>query len=361
MPCRDPLQQMCCNLPASDQFNCVTDNPGSAVLATLFHLDRIGSLDSGTAKGVVSNITAFGFVTAMSSCSQGFVVDQRINLTCDDPVKAELVAKGRNCTLCKQIVEHAENLRTQLEADAGALNPGFIPSSGDPRAVKFVHGSEALRGDDGACQYVCMQCVARNINQNVNLVVSSQCDTSSKSFSSAFVSGMTTQARVEIAKHQNALRSTGLKVDTTAEIDNVAIHVANSISQMTSSSLLSTLHQQALLLQSTRIDPGSTSVVIQNVDQSVSVSMIATLTSSLYNEDVIRRAINFDEKVQLIKVKTDFNDLIKGLGGTVNTLSDLLSSLTGKIVITLVGILATILIVVAAYFFAQKKSLSSPK
>ena len=355
MPCNNPLQLMCCNLPASEQFNCVSDTAGASVLAALFQLDDVGRLDSGSARGVVSDVVAFGFATAMSKCTQGFVVDQKINFNCDDNLRAEQVAQGRNCALCKQILAHVEDLHEQLEKDASALNPSFAPPPVTETVVKFVRGSPEISGNDGVCQYVCMQCVARNVTQNVNLQISSSCDTSTQSFRTAFLSGMSTQARIEIAKHQTALGETGLRVDTVEQMDNVAVNLVNSLSQMTSTSLLSTLQQQALVLQSTRIDPGSTSVVIQNLDQSVSVSMIATLTSSLFNDNVVRQAINFDEKSQLVQLQTDFNDLITGLGGTVRTLGDLLSSLTGKIVITLVGILTTVLLVVAAFYFVQSR------
>jgi hypothetical protein len=335
----------------------VSDTTGASVLTALFQLDNVGRLDSGSAGGVVSNVVAFGFATAMSMCTQGFIVDQKINLNCDNSIKAAQVAQGRNCALCKQIVTHVEKLHAQLEKDASNLNPSFVPSTASDSAVQFVHGSAEISGNDGACQYVCMQCVARNVTQNVNVQISSNCDTSTQSFRTAFVSGMSTQARIEIAKHQNALGETGLKVDTVEQMDNVAVNLVNSLSQMTSTSLLSTLQQQALVIQSTKIDPGSTSVVIQNLDQSVSVSMIATLTSSMFNDNIVRQAINFDEKSQLIQLQTDFNDLVSGLGGTVRTLSDLLSSLTGKIVITLIGILTTVLLVVAAFYFVQARFL----
>ena len=350
---------MCCNLPVSEQFTCVSDTNGASVLAALFQLDDVGRLDTGSARGIVSNVVAFGFSTAMSQCSQGFIVDQKISVQCDDTIKAEQVSNGRNCALCKQILSHVEDLHDQLEADASALNTLFSPPQASERAISFAHGSAELTGNDGACQYVCMQCVARNVTQNVNLQISANCDTSTQSFRTAFVSGMNAQARVEIAKHQNALGETGLQVKTVEQMENVAVNLVNSISQMTSTSLLSTLHQQALVIQTTRVDPGSTSVVIQNLDQSVSVSMIATLTSSMFNEEVVRQAINFDEKSQLIKLRTDFNDLLTGLGGTVNTLSDLLSSLTGKIIITLVGILTTVLIVVAAFYFVQARMIKA--
>ena len=140
----------------------------------------------------------------------------------------------------------------------------------------------------------------------------------------------------------------------------MSVQIANSIIQMTTNSSMDSLKQDALLIQSTKIGSGSTSVVLQNVEQSMSISMFASLASATYNDNVMKNSINYSVLVQQIEIETNFNDLVKDLDATVHTMDDLLLSLVGKMMITIIALLATALIIFGGMFYFKFISFSHP-
>ena len=118
---------------------------------------------------------------------------------------------------------------------------------------------------------------------------------------------------------------------------------------MTSAETLSNLTQDALLIQNTTVASGSTSVVLQNVSQSLSVDMVASLASRYYNDTQIQNAIGYNILQRQIEIETSFNDLLNSVTQSANTMERLLQDTIGKVIVTIVALLIMGLLVVAAF------------
>lgn len=75
---------------------------------------------------------------------------------------------------------------------------------------------------------------------------------------------------------------------------NVSNQIASLIVQMTNVEVLTWLTQQVLIIQSVRVRPGSYSVVMSNVSQSITFSMLSSIVSGLFTETSIKTALQYD-------------------------------------------------------------------
>ena len=133
------------------------------------------------------------------------------------------------------------------------------------------------------------------------------------------------------------------------------MHVSNTITQITKQCTLNKLYQQARFVQNTTIDSGSTSVVIKNLNQHMSITMVASLVSKVFSEKEVQDSIDYTNIVKNIQLETKFSDLLKELDETVDTIEDLLSTIIGKIIVTIATMLFIAIIVFAAVFFYRPK------
>jgi hypothetical protein len=339
-----------------DDFAITSQTDGALVIAALYNLDSHGKLLTSSANSIISSVVSYGYSVANSTCTQNFVIDQTSSLQCDDDVQGSNVAQNTNCIKCKDIVNQIFEMRGKLDRDAHDLNSNYVIPTLKKEAKAIIDGS-LTSGNDGVCQYVCMQCVAKNIRQNIQMHIDQSCDVTNKNFVSAFTSGMSYQAEYELTKHQNALKETGYDIKTQDHIKSLAIQMSDTITEMTSNKLLTNLHVNALALQSVSIEPGSTSVVIQNVSQSLSISMMTSLASKTYNDTQVQNSIQYSITGKNVEAQTRFNDLLKELELTVNTLSQLLLSLVGKIIVIVIVLLSMVLVIFFAVFFYKPELL----
>jgi hypothetical protein len=337
----------CSNNSGVDCWQDVQNSPGANVMAALYNLGDKGQLaDGASGNSVISSVVSYGFTVATTQCKQSFVVKQSTDLDCNNAVQAKKVANNSNCTICKQYVDEIFKMREDLENEAHANNPSYKIQKPNEQAVDLING-KLSNHDDGLCQYVCMQCIVRNLNQDINFTIDTSCMVNSSSFISAFTSGMSYQAQVELTKHQNALKNAGYKIQKDADIDTMSVHLANSITDMTLDVSLNNLQTNALNVQETKISNGSTSVIMENVKQSITTNMLATIVSSIYNDVTVKQNINYKQKQQEIEIETNFSDFVKDISASANTMDQLLSDIIGKVLMGLIVILLIVLIIVS--------------
>ena len=337
----------CTEIENDHNFRCVSDTPGGDIMTTLYYLDKHGQLDSSTANGIVNSVVAYGYTTAVTQCSQSFVINQETSIECDRTNFGDLerFSDNTSCKKCKSYIAQIIKERQDLEDDAHRKNPKYKKQ----QAIKAARDLMSNK-DDGVCQYVCMQCIARNVNQNISVNLVQSCDTSNNDFRTAFTTGMSYQAEHELQKHQNAMKGAGYQMQKDNDIQNMAIQMSDSITKMTKTSILNTLKTTALVIQRDSIESGSTSTVIQNAKQQISVSMFSSLTSEIYSDESLKNSLDYKNAEKAVKLEKSFSDLIKDLNQTVHTMEDLLTSLIGKILITVVALLLTSVFAFIFYF-----------
>lgn len=340
-------------LPA-ETFNCgcfpnTSNTPGADTIARLYALEGNGQLDASTAGGIIANVVAYGYTIATLTCQQAFVNQQLFDLECNNSA-GELVPKNPNCVACKKLAALVAADREKLEEDAHKRNPNYTPQKVNPQIAESYFG---VLGDhsDGICKYVCEQCVFENLSQNIQMQLLAECDETTKTFTSAFVQGMSVQAEVSLTQHQQALKTTGLEIQNQEDIKSLSIEMANTIYQMTTVKMLTGLKQSAFNVQEMRVSKDSTSVMVQNGAQGITTSMFASIVSRVYTNTSVQDSINYQDKAETIQIETSFTDLVNSLQSTVTTIETLLINTIGKIMITLLAMIMIILFVFAAMFF----------
>ena len=336
-----------CSSTPNPHWNCVQQSPGSSTIARLYNLDSHGQL-STSASGIIADIVSFGFVSASLSCKQNFIDSQQISVNCDNADLGAAVSQNPNCIDCKAKMQAVIDLRNKLEQDAHAKNPGYTIQVADPALVSKFNGRNP-NNNDGICKYACLQCVIEDVEQTLQMNIDASCQTNTNSFISAFTSGMSYQAEYHLTQQQEALKSSGIDITSQNDIKNLSIQVSDSIVQMTQNVSLNALQQQALNIQSTIIEPESTSVVIDHLVQTISLSMFATLASATYNDTRMKDAINYEQQLQTITIETSFSDLIKQLEQSTKTMSGLVLTLVGEILISIIALLLTGIIIFVFY------------
>ncbi len=347
---------ICNGSQPNPQWNCIQDTPGATVLAALYNLSDHGQLDTSSANGIIASIVSYGFLTATTSCKQSFILNQNLSINCDNTVLGDAVANNPNCVACKAIMASLAQARNQLETDAHAANPNYTPQV-PSQAILDIYNGTLPNHNDGACQYVCLQCIAKDINQTEQMTIDASCNTNTQSYISAFTNGMSYQAQVELGAQQNALKSVGYNIQNEDDVKKLSIQLADSITQMTKTESINALQQQALNIQQTIIDPGSTSVVLQHVNQTISLDMFASLASVTYSDARMKDAINFELTKKEIDIETSFTSLLQSLSTTVTEMNQLLLSIIGKILITILALLLTAVFLFVAGSWAIQRGI----
>ncbi len=170
-------------------WNCVEHTQGAAVLAALYNLSDNGQLSSSSASGIVANVVSYGFTVATLTCQQSFIASQTVSLNCDNSVLGDIVSNNPNCLDCKIKMQSIIDMRTKLETDANQLNPSYQIQQASQSNINQFNG-ENPNHNDGICQYVCLQCIAKDIEQTLQMTIDASCQTNTSSFITAFTSGM---------------------------------------------------------------------------------------------------------------------------------------------------------------------------
>lgn len=330
--------QICGAVP-NPAWNCIQNTRGAQVLAALYSLDSNGQLISNSANGIIASVVSYGFAVATQQCNQDFIVSQRLELNCDDAIIGERVANNVNCIACKRAMQQLVDARTQLDNDAHNQNPSYSIPTASPDLLKRFNGPGNDTYANGVCDVVCKQCVARDVQQRIDMNISASCQTNTTSFVTAFTSGMSTQAEYELTQQQTALQRTGYVLDSQQQVKDLAIQMSNAISEMTTNISRNHLQQSALNIQQTVIDPQSTSVMLSHLTQTITVSMMASLASSTYNDARMKDAINYQLLQQQIQMETSFTALLKQLEASTATMKDLVVTLIGEILVSVIAIL----------------------
>ncbi len=342
----------CCVGEIGNVFGCfcpTSDLPGADTLARLYRLQDTGQLDGSSANSIISNVISYGFARATLQCKQSFVNQQSQSVQCNNPILGDLVRNNANCLTCIERAQAVYDDRMALEKEAAARNPAYVPQVLSA-TLKTGYDGLSSTHHDGVCKYVCEQCVTENVSQNIQMHITAKCAVN-PDFVTAFVNGMNAQARNEIEQRREGLAKAGAKISSDNDMDQLSISMSNSLRQMMSLTQINSLNQRALNVQNISIEPGSTSVAIQNAQQTISASMFASIISSTLTDKHIQDSIGYKQKQEQIKLEEKFTALLDSLKATVSTMQDLLLSMIGKIMITILTLLFLIAIIFASIFF----------
>lgn len=341
------------------QLGCTVDeigntSTGANILSSLYLLESNGSLGNQSANQIISTVVAAGFVQAFRQCPAALAVEQKLSLSCPDSnlFSQTVTKKTSNCQRCLLSVKEILSQRDILDRSAHEANPNYIVPTPSVQLKAKINGVLPSQFD-GACRYVCQQCLVESLNQSVSAHMTTECEVGDQAFRTAFTSGMANQAYESLLGNANSL-SDIYQAKTDKDIAGLSIQVANTISQMTSVKSLNQLKSFALALQSTTIEPGSTSVVLTNINQTIDIQVFASMVSTLYTDARIQNAIKYQQQLSYIKLQQDFNSLVASLETQVIQIQGLLESTIGKLIIALGAVVITGVIVLIMWAFLKR-------
>lgn len=345
-------------------FRCSSDLPGAQIISRLYALEHQGQLAGTSVNGIVNNIVAYGYTVATTRCQQAYVAQQSIDFSCVGQQAGEDVANNPNCTYCKKVVQDLVAGRVELEKEAARKNTEYKPQVAVPVLQKAV----TSQLDEGICQYMCKQCIMRNVSQDLQMKIVDVCNINTENFMDAFEDGMTAATKAALASHSKSIAKAGINIQSEDNLNSFSEQISNTLRSMTRISVLNQLKSDALVAQNITIDPNSTSVVLQNVKQSINVSMMASLTSNYYTDENIQSSIDYQNVASSLSQLSNFEGLFSKFTASISTFSSLLSDTLTRILMLLalfaaLGLLifATILFLKPPFIFEIAEDLKFPE
>jgi hypothetical protein len=327
-------------------LNCVGVNntPGANHIAAFYKADEAAGLIGSTANTVITNIIAYGLMHATTTCEQGSYVRQSVSISCDE-AKGNKVSTNKNCTYCKSQIERVIQDRLALEEQASSyINSTYVPQ-------KFT--ADQLHDLRSTCNYVCTQCLVIDLRQELSANMTAECDVTSNTFQKAFIFGMQNQAKIEVARNKQRLQQLGQDVETQNQIDNFSLTMVDSIRNIVTSSTLNSLKQKAIIVQDVVVEPDSTSVVIQNLSQRLSLVMYSTLVASEISQARMYVAIDYATKSKVLELQSQLDQFISKSSYTGLTVYNLLVQVVKQIPSIFI-VLFSLLILIAFYWTFAK-------
>lgn len=340
-------------------FNNEMEDEGKALMGALFALENQGQLNGDSVHSIVNNVFSYGYSMASLTCKEAFVASQTVDIECTKPGQGERVKNNPNCQLCKKRTKEWLESRSKLDQDANAANPNYtIPT--DPQGLSDIVGLDGTTndltiGNSGICQYVCDQCIALDLEQNIQFQISTDCKVDTPDFRRVWAGAMTDKAEQNLSQHVKALE----KVEQGKKLRDLAITLANSITTITKSNVLTKVNSQALAYQEIAIRPNSTSVVLQNVKQSVSMKVIANISGSIYTAQQLAILSDSKTTAEVANLKITLNDLYKELAAAYRSMEAILQNTLGQIIISIVAILITFVLIFAVLVYLRSNLIAA--
>jgi hypothetical protein len=152
---------------------------------------------------------------------------------------------------------------------------------------------------------------------------------------------MKNQAKIEVERNRDKLKQMGTKLESDNEIDRFSVSMVDSIRNIITSSTLQSIKSQAIIMQGVTIEPGSTSVLLQNVTQRLSLAMYSTLVSSHITQSRMMVAIDYKTKSKVIELQSSLTEFIDNtvlIGVTVFKLLSRIVEQVPSLVMVIVGV-----------------------
>lgn len=330
---------------------------GRKLLSHFYTMQDEGLIPAGTPNAIVSSIVAYGFVRGTTQCSQGGIAKQSLHVYCDNPVMGELVRNNPNCQLCTQQMALLLQQRSLLEQRAHSQNAAYVMQELEVEQVKKLRGSDE-QFHFGSCAYVCNQCVTENIAQNLTLRLSSACDLSSSNFRAAFLTGMSERATEVMGQYEGALQKMGVDAADTGE--NLSVHVVNVLQNVVTTSMLRVIHQQALVLQRIEITPQSTSLVANNLSQSLSVGMVSSMLSSFFSDAFMKTVIDHRQNTSYSALYRAFVEQTKYLQQITDNINTLMKDSIWSLIWIAIGVVSFFLLIFGGLVYFRPVFLFGP-
>lgn len=350
---------------------------GKQILAGFYHAESKGRIEGDNATNIINSMLALGFMTAISTQSTQFNVQQTLIADCQRTVDgtkdgdAVDLTNTSTCLQCKALLREYVEDRAKLEQEAGG--DGIPPTTEAFRAVQTrllgpVKSEAGATLDDqfeltqGMCRYVCYQCVVEDTSQDVYVQIDSEADVTTVTFRNHYQEGLKEAASYQLAKYKNQVSELGYDIrENTDNLESLSLSVANVLSSITSVDTFNFMRTSALVMQNMRLgSERSTSMISSNIRQTVNLKMMSVASSQLYSESFLRTLLDVDDVSQAFQLEDTFTETLERFVSVISDLQGLLRTSIGKIMVSVIALLGAVLVMMVLFFFVRPVTKTLP-
>jgi hypothetical protein len=335
---------------------------GAAAMVAVF--DMMSS--KGQSLSVTDNITSDMAISATflseSTCVTSATGDQSIDVTGGDISIDKLTNEDSNCHLCITTLGNIVKAREILDGDAASRNPGYtIPIASESMQALMVGGTsieqqkahqKSLSGSSnlGPCTLMCSNAVVSNVQQSQTFTADTSCqvNTSVKSDLSSSINGKISS----YLKNQEDI--SGVLEDAfTSNTESMTNNLSNIMSESVTTKVRQNLLNAAANTQTWKIENKANSVYVNGSTQSFTSNSIATLKVNNEVNNSLRQSADYSISQQLINKNDTIGDMSKDFLQVIQTMSDLVETVTGQVLIIMGAVLAIIAMIGGSMYISN--------
>ena len=307
----------------------------------------------------VNQVVASAFVSVIGRCENSNAIGSFFIGSCNPPNSSsgKPFSKNSECVLCQNIKETLYNNRVKLENEIHKQNSSYKKQSWkDTNIQKEWENNNNMTN---SCRYACASCLFEENSQKIQFNISSSCNASLKTQTTAIIQQMDealdsqiTEATMNIRDQLNAI---GLDVENmkTQKLQLREV-IKNKLSVKSVYSELNTFRSAAMIFQETFIHPGTNSIVSDNNLQSASYDSVYHATQNVNVGFDLYPSSSYEQAEKIFEKQYNMSDLAKNATKSVDNINSFWKQAIGKLLVIIVCILLIVVLSVIAFTYFVK-------
>ena len=328
---------------------------GAAVGVALFDLL---SGQHGQQLSITDNITTSMTINAttrsVTSCFQSLSGSESIVVhESSDNLPAINAGISTACTYCLNQLDAIVAARESLETDARVLNPGYTVQQANPvLKTQMTTGEPALTTQTTAlapCTALCHDIVIMNVSQSITLKAEGHCEVTND-ISTDIQQSIDGQISSYLKNQQDVIGQ--IESAFTSNTQSIATNMSTALAQNITQNFVQDMNQSLQADQSFEVYGNS--ILAIGINQSFNGSMVGKMKVNNTVVDQLRQSASYSISQSLLNKNDTIGDLSGDFLQVIQTMSELLQTLTTQILILIGAILATVVMVGGALYVFNK-------
>jgi len=292
-------------------------------------------------QSVMTSSVAASFAKAISETRVGVDITQQVVVDCANDVPSK---NGENtisgCTSCQQtMLKMFEARRTLQESYGNANDPALFDSSSVLSSILRV------------CRHACSSCVTTDVNQDLlmRLDIEQKSDTE---WETSISSSVRANVGIVMKTTQDALGQLGQALS--AEEGTIVTEISRRAEERINSVTVRKILNDIKLYQSLTVLPGSTSISISRVNQTITSSMVLRVVSETVLQNNLYSKSEYDAAIEYIKSQAGFKNALQSIADSLEEADKSWSTI--MIGLAIISFLLTSIIFIVQYVYNQNRT-----
>jgi len=312
---------------------------------------------------ITTDMSISSTFTSETQCISAQTGNQSINIATSQSGPAFSKVNGANgsCTLCEGILDQIKTARNNLEIDAVSRNPAYVAQiASGPMTVAMTGGG--FTGDDkiyylGACQLVCSDVVVNNVFQSQVFTSKTDCSVTNVN-TNDITQSINGQVNAALKNQEDILGS--LEDAFTSNSESISTNLATQMSSVVTTSVSQDLINNSWSSQvftvgiTNGLAQGARSTFVNNVDQKFVANSIAIMKVNNKLNNSLRQSADYSISQTLLNKNDTIGDISTSFLQVIDTMGQLLTTLTGQVLMILGAVLAMVCMIVGALYIFNR-------